>query len=657
MTASLLATAAVGAFAETDFSDVPEDHPFATEIGWLVENEITTGFPDDTFRPTIPVTRMAGVTWLYRWAGSPDVDEPAGFTDLDNVPPEFATAIAWAVDAGITTGYADDTFRPTNAVTRRAFAAWLFRAAGEPEGDFAAAAAAAFDDVTVDTTFANEIGWMVENEITTGWPDGTFRPGNNVTRQAGAAFLFRFNALFEDVDAELTVITTGFATQGPGNNFVWASDGESVFNFPATAGSSYFVDGVASSRTAFGNALAPGDTVVVTEDGDDYIFELTNVAIILEGVVSFVGGDVGLIDPASGVTIQPISSDIYADQTYTVDGVVATENQFLASLSTGDYLVAEVLVAGETLGVWDDWAFRHHLTNQTISGEPTAYLGGATAVIDPNPDDVYSPALAALTPPFAPAFVGASFAVTAEPADAYTVNGTTVNKAQFDTALNAAVAEGDAVLTFDRVAGAATYDLVRNPSPVAPLTGLVIGGDWNGTDVGDTDLATITIQTSPTATPVDIGVSSASAVTIDGVVSTFGEFRDAVSIGDTIVYQAADVEPGFFNVAESVSLSNADLSGRLVALTVAASTTTATVTTVDGYNVTFTFGPDEDAPFGIAAADRYQVNAEALTTYETFTSRLGVNLVNNNITFTIVEGVDAGSETLLFRATGVPPAA
>jgi len=176
------------------FSDVPLDHPFFVEIESLAEQDVIRGFGDGTFRPTVDVTRQAAVAFLYRVAGEPAVTFSQEFDDVGPEHP-FAIEITWAVQEGVTTGFPDGTFRPTDTVTRRASSALLFRFAGEPAGDFAASAAAAFTDVTTDTAFANEIGWMVDAGITTGFPDDTFRPGISVTRQAQAAFLYRYQQL------------------------------------------------------------------------------------------------------------------------------------------------------------------------------------------------------------------------------------------------------------------------------------------------------------------------------------------------------------------------------------------------------------------------------------------------------------------------------
>ena len=93
--------------------------------------------------------------------------------------------------AGITTGWADGTFRPHEAATREAMAAFFYRNAGSPQ--FAAPARAPFADVPANSQFYKEIAWLAEQGITKGWDDGTYRPGEPIHRDAMAAFLYRYS--------------------------------------------------------------------------------------------------------------------------------------------------------------------------------------------------------------------------------------------------------------------------------------------------------------------------------------------------------------------------------------------------------------------------------------------------------------------------------
>ena len=95
---------------------------------------------------------------------------------------------------GIPAGFPDGTFRPTRPVSRQALITFMYRMAGSPDGADPSCSSPPFTDVPTSNTFCGEITWA-EDEITNGYPDGTFRPAESVTRQAFAAFLFRFDDL------------------------------------------------------------------------------------------------------------------------------------------------------------------------------------------------------------------------------------------------------------------------------------------------------------------------------------------------------------------------------------------------------------------------------------------------------------------------------
>jgi len=112
------------------------------------------------------------------------------FTDVPaNYP--FVNDINWLAQRRITTGWHDGTYRPESSVNRDAMAAFFYRYAGSPE--YTAPAQARFTDVPADKQFYREISWLAEQGVTTGWPDGSFRPVEPVHRDAMAAFVYRYN--------------------------------------------------------------------------------------------------------------------------------------------------------------------------------------------------------------------------------------------------------------------------------------------------------------------------------------------------------------------------------------------------------------------------------------------------------------------------------
>jgi len=175
-----------GWIGKADFFDVDTAHPFRDEIRWMVEEGLSTGYWNGTFDPTGSVSRQALVAFLWRLAGSPEAEGVSPFSDVGPTHP-FHEAIEWASSEGIVNGYPGGTFRPGDKVGRQALAAVLWRSAGSP----VVATGAAFSDVPSTHPFAAAIAWMVDAELTAGYADGTFRPASPVSRQALAAFLQR----------------------------------------------------------------------------------------------------------------------------------------------------------------------------------------------------------------------------------------------------------------------------------------------------------------------------------------------------------------------------------------------------------------------------------------------------------------------------------
>ncbi len=174
------------------FLDVPAGRSFEREILWLASEGVTNGYSDGTFRPLGTVNRDAMAAFLYRFANSPSFTPPnrSPFRDITPSTP-FYKEITWLASTGITGGYNDGTFRPGQPVNRDAMAAFLYRFAGEPR--FSSPNGSPFGDMTPSTPFFKEITWLASTEITGGYNDGTFRPGQPVNRDAMAAFLFRFD--------------------------------------------------------------------------------------------------------------------------------------------------------------------------------------------------------------------------------------------------------------------------------------------------------------------------------------------------------------------------------------------------------------------------------------------------------------------------------
>ncbi len=162
--------------------DVPDDATHADAIEWIVEMEISTGYQDGSYRPALAVTRGQMATFLTRALDLPDGD--ATFPDVSDTH-THANSIAAIAEAGISIGTEDGTFKPEASVTRGQMATFLTRALELPDGE------ATFSDVGPDNEHVASIGAVAAAEIAEGYADGTYRPGEPVTRGQMATFLWR----------------------------------------------------------------------------------------------------------------------------------------------------------------------------------------------------------------------------------------------------------------------------------------------------------------------------------------------------------------------------------------------------------------------------------------------------------------------------------
>ena len=98
--------------------------------------------------------------------------------------------IVEAANAGIISGYPDGTYRPNNIVTRAQFITMLYRSAGSPEAEDTELGFADAD--TISDSYKAAVAWGVKNGVISGYGDNTFRPDQNISRAQMATFMYRY---------------------------------------------------------------------------------------------------------------------------------------------------------------------------------------------------------------------------------------------------------------------------------------------------------------------------------------------------------------------------------------------------------------------------------------------------------------------------------
>ena len=156
-------------------------------VDWAYVNEITKGSSTTKFSPNAECTREQMVTFLWRAMNMPKATiTSCPFTDVNPGAYSYA-AILWAYENEIINGTAKDKFSPSAPVTREQVVTILWRLAKSPsvEGKMP------FSDVNAGYSF-DAIRWAAANNVTTGYPDGTFRPTKSVSRAEIVTLLYRY---------------------------------------------------------------------------------------------------------------------------------------------------------------------------------------------------------------------------------------------------------------------------------------------------------------------------------------------------------------------------------------------------------------------------------------------------------------------------------
>lgn len=163
------------------------------------------GYEDETIRPQNNITRAEVATIFFRLLT--DESREQYFTDDNSAFSDmtgdhwYDNAVATLTNAGIIAGYPDGTFRPNDPITRAEFAAIATR----------------FDDLEpVPSRFTDIDGHWAEDAINAaygagwvgGYPDGTFLPNKNITRAEVMSLVNRVLDRNVDIDGMLDDMLT-----------------------------------------------------------------------------------------------------------------------------------------------------------------------------------------------------------------------------------------------------------------------------------------------------------------------------------------------------------------------------------------------------------------------------------------------------------------
>ncbi len=142
-----------------------------THLGYIY------GYPDNSFKPDSNITRAEVALMFYNFlATNREKSYKSTFNDIaDNL--WYSKAIGYMEESGIIYGYPDGSFKPNQPITRAELTSIVTRFKGLSEVLFKT-----FNDVKPGHWAGDSIGYAAGKGWVSGYPDGSFRPENNITR-------------------------------------------------------------------------------------------------------------------------------------------------------------------------------------------------------------------------------------------------------------------------------------------------------------------------------------------------------------------------------------------------------------------------------------------------------------------------------------------
>ncbi|GAB4298464.1 MAG: hypothetical protein Fur0025_36950 [Oscillatoriaceae cyanobacterium] len=172
-----------------DLTDIP-GHWAADFIAGLVNQGLISGFPDKTFKPDAPLTRVQYAAILAKAFNENLTRAAINFSD---VPNNFwgKDAIIKAYRMGFITGFPDNTFRPNQNLTRVQAVVSLasgLRLTGGSLSDLGFFA----DRAQIPSYATDEIAAAIQNRILINYPrTNQIEPLRDITRAEASAFIYQ----------------------------------------------------------------------------------------------------------------------------------------------------------------------------------------------------------------------------------------------------------------------------------------------------------------------------------------------------------------------------------------------------------------------------------------------------------------------------------
>ena len=167
---------------------------------------------EDNLTVTIPAGSIGDRRYTAHWEFDPTIIaalNPTPNVDFLDVSRTdwFYYDVCYVCENGLMNGTSRNRFSPYGTATRGMLVTILYRMENEPR----CFGSAAFSDVKPGAYYEKAVVWASQNNIVSGYTDGTFRPDAPVTREQLASILYRYTLYRgQDVSAGETTSLTGY---------------------------------------------------------------------------------------------------------------------------------------------------------------------------------------------------------------------------------------------------------------------------------------------------------------------------------------------------------------------------------------------------------------------------------------------------------------
>jgi len=365
----IMASASTVSFA-AGFSDLSQAYWAKATIEEWTQKGLVSGYPDGTFRPSNHITRAEFAT-LVQKAFDLKSEAKSEFSDVKSSD-WYYDAVATLASLGVVGGYEDGTFRPAGHITRAEAAAIMTNLKKLNPN---ASAAEKFADYASMADWAKgHVGAVVEAKFMGGYPDGTFKASNTITRAESVATL---NNVINPEEAQANLVIDKAGTYGGTEVDYQMEKGNVTVNVADVTlknmvidGDLILAEGIGEGEVTLENVTVKGDTHVLGGGANSIYIKNSKMAkifvnkkngqirIVAQGTSTF-----GTITAQSGVKLEEqnlMNSEGFAE-------IVIDENAKGEIVLEGNFSKITVKAEGITLRIPEGSSVGELKVDQKIS--------------------------------------------------------------------------------------------------------------------------------------------------------------------------------------------------------------------------------------------------------------------------------------------------